>query len=163
MVQVTPGTGGTLVKETAEGQLLEVITYLQKAEANITFNPSKSDYVQGSCNLNNLIFSGSYNIPVIQSLSTTGQIIIVAKEYLTGITFAAGSGGTFKSNNPAQYLLEIVTFLQAKEATSTSVDTTDSVAGTFDIDTMTFSGSITLPLEMSIESGNTVFSAKEYV
>ncbi|BAZ50509.1 hypothetical protein NIES4103_31250 [Nostoc sp. NIES-4103] len=161
MVAITLGTGGTLVKTTAEGQLLEIISFLQKAEANTTFNPSKVDYVAGTCNLNNSTFSGSYNIPITRTRNSTGQLVSEAKQYLTGITFTAGTDGTFKSNNPAQYLLEIVTFLQEKELTAT--DTTYGVTDTTDGDTMTISGSITLPLEMSIENGNTIFSAKEYV
>lgn len=161
MATITPGTSSTLIKTTAEGQLLEIISFLQKAESSTTFNPAKADYVQGTCNLNNSTFSGSYNIPITRTRNSTGQLVSEAKQYLTGITFTAGTGGTFKSNNPAQYLLEIVDFLQEKELTAT--DTTYGVTDTTDGDSMTISGSITLPLEMSIDGGNTVFSAKEYV
>jgi hypothetical protein len=164
MTEITPGTDGTLKTDTAEGQLLELFTYLQLAEANAVKNPNGRNFISGTYNIDTLVFSGSFSLPVLFT-TLAGQISIGATEYLTNPGFDAGSGGTFTSDNPAQYLLEIITFLQNREAdTEVNPQQINNVSGTLDTDSRLFSGTVSIPLTMTLSnSGDAVFSAKEYL
>jgi hypothetical protein len=164
MTVVTPGTNGTLKKATAEGQLLELITFLQLAEANTAKNPNARNFVSGTFNIDSLVFSGSFNFPVITTV-LAGQISVGASEYLNNHGFTAGTGGTFISDNPAQHLLEIATFLQNREAdTLFNPQGLNNISTTIDGDSGIFSGTISLNLEMLLTAeGKTEFSAKEYL
>jgi hypothetical protein len=165
MSTIIAGSNGTLKTTTAEGQLFEIFTFLQLAENDTAKNTSGRDFVQGLINVNTLIFSGNFSIPVVQTVNEAGSINVVASEYLINTLFAAGDGGTFKSNNPAQYLLEVVSFLQNKERDATkNLQSRDYVTGSLEIDTLLFTGSVTLPLSMALnDSGNPIFTAVEYL
>lgn len=166
MTVITAGSNSTLKTGTVEGQLLELLTFLQLKETDTVVNPSGRDYIQGSYNFNTLTFNGTFNIPVTQTISNSGELTLVAKEYLVNSGFEPGSGGTFKSTNPAQYLIEVLTFIQSKESDPTkNLSGNEIITASIDTDALTYAGSINaLPVTMTIDStGNTVFTAKEYL
>lgn len=166
MTTIAVGSNGTLKTSTVEGHLLELLTFLQLKETDTVVNPSGKDYIQGTYNLNNLTFNGNFSIPVIQTINNTGELTLVAKEYLVSSGFSPGDGGTFKSTNPAQYLIEVLTFIQNREPDPTkNLSGNEIVTASIDTDAMTYSGTVNnLPVNMTINSdGNTVFIAKEYL
>jgi hypothetical protein len=165
MAIIVAGGGSSFKSLTAEGLLLEVITYLQNQELNISTNSLNKDFVKLSYSLDSMNATGSFSIPAIQSIDSSGQIIVSGSNYLENIIFTPGDGGTFKSSTLSQYFLEIVTYLQIKESNpSTNPQSTNNIFSSYDADDKIFSGSITLPLTISFDdSGHPVITAKEYL
>ena len=165
MATITPGTGGTLQSTTAEGQMVEIINFLQLQEANTAVNTTAADYVQATYNINTLVYAGTFSLPISQVSDSSGMIQLLAQNYLTNSNFSAGTGGTFSSNNPAQYLLEVLIYLKNLEnSTMHNPQGKNNVSSSFDMDTLTFSGSINFPVTYSLDnSGNTIFSVNEYL
>jgi hypothetical protein len=150
---------------TAEALLLEVITYIQNKELSLSSNSTNKDFVQVTYNLNNMTAVGSFTIPAIQSINDAGQVLTSGSDYLQGITFTPGDGGTFKSLSLSQYFLEIVTYLQIKEADLLlNPQNENNIFSSYDADDKIFSGTISLPLTISFdELGRPVITAKEYL
>ncbi|RAM49473.1 MAG: hypothetical protein C6Y22_22220 [Hapalosiphonaceae cyanobacterium JJU2] len=165
MTTITAGTGATIKSLTAEAQLIETFTYLQLAEADTSRNTNARDYVQGNFNINTATFNGSFSFPVVSSVNSEGQVVTSAVSYLSNDTFTAGTGGTFKSTNPLQYLLEILIFLQNREASNTyNPQLRNLISFNADGDSSTYSGSVTLPISMALNTdGTTKFTAVEYL
>ncbi|NEU76946.1 hypothetical protein PI95_031735 [Hassallia byssoidea VB512170] len=166
MTTIILGTGCNPFKTTtAEAHLLEIITYLQDKELDITSNPSNKDFVQVTYNLNSMIAIGNFAIPANQSISGSGNIITTAINYLEGIDFNPGDGGTFKSLTWSEYFLEVITYLQIKEADPTKNPNSDNnVLSNYDADDKRYTGSITLPIVVTFNDlGLPVIRAKEYL
>lgn len=165
MTTITPSSNCTITTLTAESQLLEIFGFLQQCEADTTKNTGNKDYIQGTFNFNTLTFSGNFNIPVTIATNASGLVTVVAKEYLTNSGFTNGSDGDFKSTNPAQYLIEVVTFLQNRELDATkNPSSRNYITATLDTDNLNFSGSVTLPLTMTLGTdGKISFTANEYL
>jgi hypothetical protein len=165
MAIIVVGAGSSFKSSTAEGLLLEVITYLQNQEMNISTNSLNKDFIKLSYSLDNMTATGSFSIPAVQSIDSSGQIIVSGSNYLENIVFSPGDGGTFKSSTLSQYFLEIVTYLQIKESNpSTNPQSENNIFSSYDADDKIFSGSVTLPLTISFDdSGHPVITAKEYL
>jgi hypothetical protein len=165
MTSINLGTNSFFKSMTAEALLLEVITYMQDKELSISSNSTGKDFVQITYNLNNMTAVSSFTIPAIQSINDSGQVVTSGSDYLQGITFTPGEGGTFRSSGLSQYLLEIVTFLQIKEADLLiNTQNENNIFSSYDADDKIFSGNITLPLTVSFDDlGRPVITAKEYL
>lgn len=162
---ITPGSGNTFTAATAEGHLLEICTYLQVQEKNLSSNPTGKDFFQVSFNLNDMVTGISFAIPAEQSIGTSGQVLTSASDYLQGITFTPGASGTFKSTTLSQYFLEVVTYLQIKENTTVNnPQLANNISSSFDADDKLFSGSISLPISIGFDAtGHPVITATEYL
>ena len=165
MVSIVVGAGSTFKSTSAEELLLEVITYLQNQELNISTNSLNKDLIKLSYSLDTMIATSSFSIPAIQSIDSSGQIIVSGSDYLQNITFTPGNSGTFKSLTLSQYFLEIVTFLQIKESNpSVNPQSENNIFSSYDADDKIFSGTISLPLIVSFDDfGHPVITAKEYL
>jgi hypothetical protein len=161
MATITVGSGSTLKSSTAEGQVMELLTFLQKKEKEL----SAEDKVQITYNLNSFTFSASFSIPATQAINSSGQLVISASEYMTGLTFVTGSGGTFKSSTSTQYLIELISYLQLKEQDLTKNTANENrVSGQYDIDDKLFTGTVNLGVTAEIDSvGKILISAVEYL
>jgi hypothetical protein len=165
MTQITASSSETLKTTTAEGRLIEIFTYLQNSEIDKSKNPSLSDNVQSTFNANTLVFTGNFSLPTSQTIDSSGNITLSAVNYLTSSGFDPGSDGTFKSNNPAQYLIEVLTYLQNAESDATkNPQSKNFITGTFNLDEGTYSGNVTMPLAMTMtNTGGILFTAEEYL
>ena len=107
----------------------------------------------------------SFAIPAEQSISESGQVMTNASDYLQGVTFTPGTGGTFKSSSLSQYFLEVVTYVQIKENIAASnPQSVNNVSSSYDADDKLFSGSINLPISVTFDNtGHPVISAVEYL
>ena len=161
MAIITPNTNGTLKSNTAEGQLIELLIYLQKAEkvTNIF------DYIQVNLNLNTFTFTGSFSIPVEQEIGSSGEIYITAQEYIANLNFQTGYGGTFNSETSAQYLLELITYLQLKEdIPANNPKSENRISASFDSDRKLFTGNISLEINVNfLSDGKVTISPVEYL
>jgi hypothetical protein len=165
MTSISLGANSSFKSVSGEALLLEVITYMQNKELSVASNSTGKDFVQITYNLNNMTAVGSFTIPAVQSINDAGQVVTSGSDYLQGITFTPGDGGTFKSVGLSQYLLEIVTFLQIKEADPlVNTQNENNIFSSYDADDKIFSGNILLPLIVSFDDlGHPVITAKEYL
>lgn len=164
MTSITPGTNGTLKSTTAEALLAEIATFLRNNEKVSARNPTNLNYIRPDFNLNSFTFICSFSLPVEQTIGTDGGVTFTASEYLSGLTFSAGAGGTFKSATAAQYFLEIIAFLQATEADNTkNPQANNYVSSSYDGDNNLFTGSVTIPLTASLVDGKPVINISEYL
>lgn len=150
---------------TAESHLLEICTFLQNQERSTIANPTVKDYFQVSYNLNNMTTGITFSLPAEQSIDSSGQVVTSASEYLSGVTFVVGSGGTFKSATLSNYFQEVVSYLQIKEASPTAnPQALNNVSTFYDGDNKLFTGTITLPISVNFDSeGHPVILATEYL
>lgn len=165
MATITPGNGATIKSNTIEGVLHEVCTYLQVFEFDPTTNPNGLNNVVASHLQDSKTFTCNYTIPVQQELNSSGQVVYSAVEYLTDLTFNPGTGGTFKSTTCAGYLLEAIIYCQNLEKNpAKNPNNNNNISGTFNIDRATFSGTIDLPILVSINSdGKVLYATDQYL
>jgi hypothetical protein len=142
-----------------------MMSFLQIKELDATTNPDGKDYIGGTHSQTGLAYEGEFRFPVKVTIDSTGNIKYTADEYLTGIDFQSGTGGTFKSNASLAYLLELLFYAQALEAnTTTNPQKVNNITGQLNTDTNLFSGTVSLPIEISIDDdGKVVYTAKPYL
>lgn len=169
MTKVNVGTGSTLISNSAEGQLLELITLLKIKELNTVIDPNRiysadiTNIFNIEINLLGFICKVSLSITATQS-AATGSIIVSANGAYDGNYFNAGVGGTFKSNNPLQYLLEIISFMEERESSiATNAYLENRVISGYSLDRKTFSATINLPIELQLVGGKMNINVKEYL
>lgn len=165
MAKIKVGVDGTLKADSAEGQLQELCTYLQIGEFNDVVNPNGIDNIVGNHFQNTGTFSATFTIPVEQTINASGQVVYSAADYLTNFKFSPGTGGTFKSLTCAGYFVEVVIYIQNLEKNSAlNPNNNNYVTATFNSDNTIFSGSINLPVKVSVDaSGSVVYIAQEYL
>ena len=166
MARVIPGTNGTIKALTIEGQLQEICMYLRLGQSSSTNNPNQiENVVSVSHSPDTLSFGASFSFGVNQLINNTGQITYSAVDYLTGLTFTPGENGTFKSTTAAGYFLEALIYAQNLERQATKNPTNrNGVSGTFNSDNTIFSGSLDLPILVSVEpTGEIKYTADEYL
>ncbi|MCT7965166.1 hypothetical protein NG799_02310 [Laspinema sp. D1] len=124
MANITIGTGATLLetaateRQTQEQMTLSMLQFLQAKERDATANPNGRNYLRSDHSDDNTILTFSCSIPVNYSIeSGSGALRIIANEYLTGITFSNGSGGTMQATTAAQSLIESIARQEAIENT----------------------------------------------
>jgi hypothetical protein len=166
MATITPGTGGTLKSTTAEGVLVEALILQKINENDATKNPSTTiDNISVSIDLDTQILSGSWTLPVTRTITTTGRVEFTASEYLTGVTFAAGTGGTFKSTSNPGVIQECAEYLQILEAnTAKNTQGKNNVTGNYSTDGLTYTGSLNISITPTLDTtGKLSVVAVEYL
>jgi hypothetical protein len=166
MATVTPGTGGTIKSTTAEGQLHEIMSFLSINQASIGTNPSEATNVSCSHDQQALLFSGTYQFSVAQTIAANGSLTLAVNPYLVGTAFQEGSGGTFKSNTPEGYALEVLMYLQNRELNpSFNPNNRNNITGSYNSDTGLYQGSFSIPVILGIDavSGVVNYGANPYL
>jgi hypothetical protein len=166
MASVTPGTGGTIKSTTAEGQLMEIMTFISQKQASLVTNPSEVINVTGSHDQQALLYSGTYQFSVTQALAANGSLTLTAATYLVGTAFQEGTDGTFKSNSPEGYALEVLMYLQAKEQDGNSnPNSRNYITGTYNSDTGIYQGSFSIPVILGLDAATGVvnYGANPYL
>lgn len=165
MTAVTPGTGGTLVATTAEAALQEILSYIRIQESIAGRNPSEVTSVNARWDSNAGTLSGTFSFSASRTISGDGSLSIQANTYLILHGYQPGTGGTFKSASPEAAAIEILEWLQIKEADGTANPNNENrITSTYDSDRGVYSGSFTLPVTLSLDSaGNAVYTAQQYL
>lgn len=159
MATITPGTGGTILSTTAEGQAHEILSWISWKQANTAVNPSGAVNVTGSHDQQDLIFTGTYSFSVTQAINSTGTLTLEANTYLVGSGFQVGTNGTFKGSSPEKYALEVLMFIQALEADATkNPNNRNFVTGTYNSDTRIYQGSFSIPVILGVDANTGVVS-----
>jgi len=165
MANITVGSDATIKSTTAEGQLHECCALLEIGEYNAAKNPNGADNIIGQHQQNQRLFSANFSIPLESKSDGEGRTFHEVAEYLSDFAFSPGSGGTFKSSNCAAYFVEVVVYIQNLEKDLTkNPGKIDNVSGRFDIDKGIFTGSINLPVTLSISTqGGVLYTADSYL
>lgn len=166
MATVTPGTGGTIKSTTAEGQAHEVLSFIALKQLSEVTNPGQVTNVLTSHDQQALLFSGTYQFSVSQTIDGSGNLSLAVNPYLVGAGFQGGTGGTFKGNTPEKYALEVLMYLQNLERNPTANPSSRNfVTGTYNSDTGLYQGSFSLPIIFNLDagSGNVNYGADPYL
>ena len=166
MVAITAGTGATITSPTAEGQAFLMLQWWQNMEEDPAKNPTSIQRFTGSKGTDNdRFFSGSWQILAKQEIGSTGGLIITADSYLSNLTFSPGSPpGTFKSTNPAAYLLEVLSFLMARQNDLTkNPEKNNYITGTYNAVSGSYQGQFSLPFATTMQANGTLDTPREYL
>ncbi len=166
MASVTPGTGGTIKSTTAEGQAHEILSFISLKQQSESTNPGQVSNVLATHDQQALLFSGTYQFSVTQTIGAGGALTLTANTYLIGTAFQEGTGGTFAGNSPEKYALEVLMYLQNLERNpSLNPSNRNYITGTYNSDTGLYQGSFSLPVIMGIdaESGVVNYGADPYL
>jgi hypothetical protein len=157
MATVTPGTGGTIKSTTAEGQAHEILSFISLRQQSPSINPGQVRNILATHDQDALLFSGTYQLSVTQTIGAGGNLTLSANTYLVGTAFQEGAGGTFKGNSPERYCLEVLMYLQNLERnTALNPSNRNYITGTYNSDTGLYQGSFSLPVILGIDAASGV-------
>jgi hypothetical protein len=143
MATITPGTGATINAPTIEGQLFQLIHWINNAEAisggdNNKFSLSKTDGLMEST----FTLDGQ-----LIYVPTTGKVNESPLPYLASQSFSAGTTlGTFKSTIFSEYFVDVLLYMITwQRNTIKNTQQIQAANLSFDFATAKYSGSLSLP------------------
>lgn len=142
MATITPGTGSTINSTTIEGQLWQLIHFIQNAERATSeierFTATKDD---------DFILDGDFTLPGTATFNaSTGAFTDVASPYLPAATFNAGTGGTIKGATFSQYFIDCMKYCCIWQNNgSKNPQSLKNVTLSFDFQLMEYKGTFKLP------------------
>lgn len=153
MAIVRPGIGATITQNTLEGQLGHAFWLLKEYQASPIHNPAELDYVQWGIDPTSLKFTGSFSFPCTRELIDAKPAFTI-RNYLENVPFSAGNPiGTFGNSTLPAYFLEVFTVMQVIEGIYQANPTEiNNISGTYDTDTLIFSGELALPINPIMNS-----------
>lgn len=166
MAAIQPGTGGTFKTSTCEGRLIETICFLQSLEVIPAKNLTGRNAVNGSFDIEDLTFSGTFSLPITQAILPTGGLSIVAQTYIQDNSFNPGTATpTFVSTTIEAYLLEVLSYMQSLESTpGSNPNNRNFITGQLNTDTNLYVGGFNIPVALALNAaGKAEFSAVEYL
>lgn len=167
MAAIAPGTGGTFKTLTAEGRAVEALVFLQTLERTASKNPQNRTFVNGSLNTRTGVYSGTFGLPIAESLFTDGSLRIRAAPYLSGSDVVPGAGEpTFRSITAEEYVLEVLTHLQMLERQPAKNESgKNAITSTYNQDNGIMQGTFTLPCDIAVDpdTGAATFVAQTYL
>lgn len=160
MATITPGAGATCVAPTIEGQLFQLLHFINLAETTLGFY-NKFSLSKGESN--NL--ESSFTLDGGFSFNPETNIFAdSAAPYLIGTIFTEGTGGTIKGTHLAEYFInacKYAIFLQRNAVKNPQKLT--GVALDFDYAIAQYTGKITLPYTTVITSAGITEVATEWL
>lgn len=166
MASISPGSLGTFKSTTAEGRLIEIVTYLDNLERNATNNPEAKDAISWRIDSADQAFSGTFSLPAQQAIGVGGVLQISALPYITGGNLSPGGDApTFVSAVPEAHLLEVLMTLQGWEANATrNPNNYNYITGTYNSDSRLYQGTFKIPVTTALETdGSLKVVAAEYL
>jgi len=163
MATITPGTGATINALTIEGQLFQLVHFINSAESiaggdSNRFSLEKSE---------DGILTSAFTLDgQFLYTSATGIYTDNATPYLASTTFTAGSPlGTIKGATLAQYFVDAISYaLVWQKNVAKNPQKVTGVQMSFDFSTCTYSGNLSLPYASSLGAGGIVSeSATEWL
>jgi hypothetical protein len=154
MATITAGTGATINASTIEGQLFQLLHFINNAEsiAGGDFNSFSLEKSEDG------ILTSAFSLP--------GQFLYVPATgyaesptpYLASATFTAGSPqGTIKGATLAQYFIDAISYALVWQKNQTkNPQKVTGVQMVFDYSLCTYSGNLSLPYASSLGSNGTI-------
>lgn len=162
MATITPGVDATINAPTIEGQLFQLIHFINTAEAiagteltKFTLSKGEEGILTSDFTLDGQLIYDSF----------TGKAAESAIVYLTSTTFTAGTTtGTIKGATLAQYFIDACQYaIMLQSNTTKNPQNAVGVMLSFDYTTATYSGSLSLPYTTSIGNGGVTEFAIEWL
>jgi hypothetical protein len=164
MTAIIPGTGATIESDSAEQQLLDIITLIKGWEKVPSKNPSNASTINCSLAYGSGLANISFQIPATPSIDGAGNQVMNVLSYLINTGFTPGTGGLFKSTSPEAYFAEVLSYLEITEGISNkNPNQNNYVSSTFDSDNRFFTGTVTLPFTFELGEGFVKIRASEYL
>jgi hypothetical protein len=160
MATITPGSSGTINATTIEGQLWQLIHYINSLERGLALqriNTTKSD---------DFLLTGEFTMPASMAYnSSTGIYTATAAPYLPTAAFAAGTGGTVKGTTLSQYFIDTVNYIVNWQNTpAKNPNNLGNVTLSMDFNSLEYRGTVNLPYAISLGTSGTVTeSATEWL
>jgi hypothetical protein len=115
MVVAVPGTGGTLKATTIEGMIFEVATLLEIGEDTPANNVGLADRMKIDKFSSSGLLTIDFDIPGSWTVNTSGAHVWTPVEWLSGMTYTRGTGGTLRATSFAGALAEAVDWFKQAE------------------------------------------------
>ncbi len=173
MTTFTPGTGGSLLATTQEGQVWGAVLFLQKVESDSVKNPNGANLVTSFVDQDDSTASISGTIPCVASIGANGSTVYTYTDPYTSSGFVKGTGGDGTASNILGAVAERVMMLYLSQMNGTKnpnavtlvesfthAVATSSEAG-FVGANATLSFSLTLPTTMTFDGVSETRIAKE--
>jgi len=155
MATITPGTGATINASTIEGQLFQLLHFINNAEAiaggdfnNFSLEKSEDGILTSAFSL-----SGQYLY-----IPATGTYTESATLYLASAIFLPGNpSGNIKGATLAQYFIDAISYaLVWQKNVVKNPQKVTGVQMSFDFSTCTYSGNLSLPYATSLGTNGTI-------
>jgi len=163
MATITAGTGATINAPTIEGQLFQLLHFINNAEsiAGGDFNKFSLEKDEDGILTSAFTLDGQFLYT-----PATGVYFATATPYLASTAFTAGNPlGTIKGTTLAQYFIDAISYaLVWQKNVSKNPQKVTGVQTTFDFSTCTYSGNLSLPYASSLGANGIVSeSATEWL
>lgn len=120
MTAIVNGSDATFNFAALEESLPALIRLGQISERDSVKNPSGRNYITSSENEDSATLTASVNFPVQLQIQSDGSIKIIASDYLTGVSYTSGTGGTFKASNWVAAIVEATIYQKGIELNAAS-------------------------------------------
>ena len=154
MATITAGVGATINAATIEGQLFQLVHWINNAEAisggdSNNFSLSKADGLMES----SFTLDGQ-----LVYIPATGKVNESPLPYLPSQAFTAGTAlGTFKSVTFSEYFVDALLYMITWQRNTTKNTQQIQAANlTFDFATAKYSGSLSLPYSSVLSTNGTI-------
>lgn len=155
MAIITPGTGATINALTIEGQLFQLIHFINSAEsiAGGDFNNFSLEKSEDGILTSAFTLAGQFLYT-----SATGVYLESATPYLASTAFTAGSPlGTIKGTTLAQYFVDTISYaLVWQKNVAKNPQKVTGVQMSFDYSQCTYSGNLSLPYASSLGTNGAI-------
>jgi hypothetical protein len=178
MTAHTPGTGATITGVSQAGgaaskerYVYGLLALLEKEENDLTKVTGRTDSINISINLSTKVATVSLVLNCQMSTVAGGQIAASATHYLTGSTFASGTGGSSSADNLTQAAMQGVTELKLLELDpaknpdgATNIRRCQFVLAASGGTNATFSADIDFPVEViQLPGGGSLIEGKDWL
>lgn len=156
MATITPGTGATINATTIEGQLFQLVHWINNTEATAGGNDSKFSLSKGEDGLLESTFTLDGQLTYTPATGLTAE---AALPYLSAVTFNAGNPlGTIKGTTFAQYFLDccLYAIVWQRQTNTKNPQKLTGVTLDFDFAEAKYSGKVSLPYISVIGAGGVV-------
>lgn len=162
MAIITPGTGATISAPTIEGQLFQLVHWINSAEAIAGGDANRFSLAKDEDG----ILTSSFTLPgQFVYTSSNGTFSESTIPYLASTVFNPGSPlGTRKGATFAQYFIEAMSYASVWQNNLTkNQQKLTGVQLAFDYQTLTYTGSLSLPYTTALSASGITETATEWL
>lgn len=162
MSTFTPGSGG-LASTNLPSAFIEIAALLQLAESAIVNNAPNN--VTLTSDIDGQSFNINVNLPITTSVDSSGQPVIVARDYVTdagGTGTIDTTGSSLASTTLPAALMEIAQLLHGAEKASADPQP-DNIQIAYNLENETADVNATIPQTIGIVNGLVTITPTDYV
>lgn len=147
MAIITTGVGATITASTIEGQLFQLVHFINTAET-VSAIYNTFSLLKGE----NGIMESTFSLNGTFSIATDGNSFLeLPSPYLATVTFSPGTGGTIKGDTLSEYFVNCCKHaLVLQRSAAKNPQKVMGVELSFDFTSATYAGKLSLPYASSI-------------